>query len=263
MSRHLTSLLECFGITRAMRTIALVGGGGKTSLMYALAHELARRGSRVVTTTTTKIFPPTNQESPCLVLLNDNSALEGLADKLTLHRHVTVAQGFARSAGKLEGVSEETVRTILKSAEHVLVEADGAAGRPIKVPESWEPVIPSITDLVIPVVGLDCLGKPASRDWVFRLDRFLALTGLPAEATIEPAAVVKVISHARGGLKGVSCKAAVTPFLNKRDVLGESDVVDRIAYGIFQETLKIRRLVAGQLKERPQIRVFLPSCPFP
>jgi len=263
MSRHDTSLLECFGIPLAVRTVALVGGGGKTSLMYALARELAQRGTRVVTTTTTKIFPPREEDSPCLVLLEDDPELQRFPAKLIQHGHVTVARAIGQASGKLEGVSEDTLRAILESAECVLVEADGAAGRPIKAPEPWEPVIPSNTDLVIPVVGLDCLGEPASRQWVFRLERFLAITDLPGGAAIEPEAVVAMITHAQGGLKGVSDTAAVVPFLNKLDLLDEADAVDRIAYGIFQETLRIKRVVAGRLKGGIFARAFLPSCPLP
>ena len=37
----------------ATETIAFVGAGGKTTLMFRLAAELAARGSTVVTTTTT------------------------------------------------------------------------------------------------------------------------------------------------------------------------------------------------------------------
>ena len=35
--------------------IALVGGGGKSTLMFALGNELAERGDRVILTTTTKM----------------------------------------------------------------------------------------------------------------------------------------------------------------------------------------------------------------
>ena len=38
--------------------ISLVGAGGKTSLMFKLAHELSKTGEPVLTTTTTKIFEP-------------------------------------------------------------------------------------------------------------------------------------------------------------------------------------------------------------
>ena len=38
--------------------ISLVGAGGKTSLMFRLAHELSLTGDSVLTTTTTKIYVP-------------------------------------------------------------------------------------------------------------------------------------------------------------------------------------------------------------
>ena len=41
--------------------IALVGAGGKSSLMEALARDYEAEGARVVLTTTTKIRPPTER----------------------------------------------------------------------------------------------------------------------------------------------------------------------------------------------------------
>jgi probable selenium-dependent hydroxylase accessory protein YqeC len=247
---HTPSLLECFGITAATRTIALVGAGGKTSLMYALAREIARGGRRVVTTTTTKIFLPTAEESPCLLLLGDDPDLHGLPEKLSRHIHVTVANAVNSSTGKLGGVSDETVRFLSGTADCLLVEADGAAGHPIKAPEQWEPVIPTCADMVIPVVGLDSLGKPAVESWVFRLDRFLAITGLREGAAIDVEALVVAVTHAQGGLKGVGSQTMATPFLNKLDVLDRTETGERIARAIFQKTPTIRRVVAGQLKGR-------------
>lgn len=39
------------------RVTALVGAGGKTTLMYALAASTVAAGEKVICTTTTKIFP--------------------------------------------------------------------------------------------------------------------------------------------------------------------------------------------------------------
>ena len=55
------------------RLIALVGGGGKTSTLYALAREAVDRGRGVVVTTTTHIMP-----HPRLPLTDDPAALPGL-----------------------------------------------------------------------------------------------------------------------------------------------------------------------------------------
>ena len=44
--------------TERHRVIALTGGGGKTSVMFRLADELADMGKTVIVTTTTHIFNP-------------------------------------------------------------------------------------------------------------------------------------------------------------------------------------------------------------
>ncbi len=47
--------------------IAITGAGGKTTTMYTLADELAQRGKRVITTTTTQIFYPEPDETSLLL----------------------------------------------------------------------------------------------------------------------------------------------------------------------------------------------------
>jgi len=48
--------------------ISLVGAGGKTTTMYTLASELAGKGMRVVTTTTTNIYFPGQGETDTLIV---------------------------------------------------------------------------------------------------------------------------------------------------------------------------------------------------
>ena len=55
MEHH--SAIKAFGLEHA-RAIAIVGGGGKSSLMAALGKEYHRRGETVIMTTTTHIRPP-------------------------------------------------------------------------------------------------------------------------------------------------------------------------------------------------------------
>ena len=60
------SLIEALALG-SRELISLVGAGGKTTLMFALAEELRILNRRVVTTTTTKIVPPAPEESPRLL----------------------------------------------------------------------------------------------------------------------------------------------------------------------------------------------------
>lgn len=250
------TLTEAFALSLDVRTITLVGGGGKTSLMFALARELVARGKTVVTTTTTKIFTPSAEESPFLQLIDDDPALRALPQILEQYRHVTVGQRVDGATGKLEAVSQETLNLCLSNAEHVIVEADGCAGRPIKAPEEWEPVIPAQTDLLIPVVGLDCLEKPASAASVFRLHRFLAVTGLHEGDAITQEAVATVITHSQGITKGADPAVRCVPFLNKLDTLHQVDLVGSVARSVFGKQPSIRTVVAGQLKPEIWLMVF-------
>ena len=51
------SAIKAFGLEHA-RAIAIVGGGGKSSLMAVLGEEFRHRGETAVMTTTTHIRPP-------------------------------------------------------------------------------------------------------------------------------------------------------------------------------------------------------------
>ena len=90
--------------------VSLVGGGGKTSLMFKLAHELASAGQTVLTTTTTKILEPSQDQSSCLILAGSvPSLLERADDMLIKHLHLTAAAAKLPESGKLCGFRPETI----------------------------------------------------------------------------------------------------------------------------------------------------------
>jgi probable selenium-dependent hydroxylase accessory protein YqeC len=244
------TLLSHFGINSDVRVIAIVGAGGKTSLMYALARKILARNETVISTTSAKIAPPTPDQSPKLLLFEDDPDLKELPERLARLRHVTVGRAIIPPYGKLDGIPEKTIAKLLDTADKVIVEADGAARLPIKAPEDWEPIIPSFANLVIPVVGLDCVGKPASEDWVFRIEKFLAVTGLRRGEIISPESVAKLLSSSDGALKGVGADASVTPFLNKLDLLVDRSAVGAIIRNISEMTDRIHRVVVGKLRNK-------------
>lgn len=247
-------LLKAFEIPKRYRIVSLTGAGGKTTLMLALAQEAVAAGLTVVTTTTTKIFPPEPHQSPKLLLTRDGLTVSYLADQLKEKRHVTVGHAMLDS-GKIEGIPTQIVRLCADTADLVIVEADGAAHKPVKAPESWEPVIVPFTDLVVPVVGLDCLGKPATQEWVFRLERFLEVTGLGAGDEITPESLGVLSAHPEGGCKAVLPSAGVIPFLNKAELVRSQTYLDRIASAVCSSSHGcITHLIAGSLKPVISVR---------
>jgi probable selenium-dependent hydroxylase accessory protein YqeC len=253
------TLVECFDIGPQVRSIALVGAGGKTSLLYALARELTSRREKIVTTTTTKILPPLSDQSPHLILLSEDPELLTLPQSLARLGHVTVGKAISESTGKMEGAGDDAIMRCLNHAQRVIIEADGAAGRPIKAPEAWEPVIPDFVQLVIPVVGLDCLGKPASERWVFRLERFLAVTGLMEGQPIGTQSIAAMLKHPAGGLKGIPSEATVVPFLNKADLLPSQAGLTSLLNDLASP--RIRRVVVGKLKGGVQVDSYSLTAP--
>ena len=139
------------------RIVSIVGAGGKTTLMYALAGEYARRGLRVGAGTTTHILRPAADGRVAVVCDGDPGALErALADG-----RIAVAGTPARGApGKLAAPAPETLAWLAAHTDALFLEADGSRRLPVKFPNSTEPVIPDGTGRVIAVAGLSALGRP-------------------------------------------------------------------------------------------------------
>ena len=151
---------------------AIIGGGGKTTLLYRLARELEGRGS-VIVTTSTHIFKPT--DLPFALTAGKVSGI--------------LCVGMPCENGKLSA-PQQSFRELTALADYVLVEADGSAGRPLKAHASHEPVIPREENQVICVVGASGLNRPAAVK-VHRPERFMALSG---SDTAAPEAVAAVLN---------------------------------------------------------------------
>src|SRR5215471_11165489 len=89
--------------------ISIIGAGGKTTTMYTLANELVQRGNRVITTTTTQIFFPKQDETDALIFATETSTLLKEIDAAwQRHKHITVS-GVAIREDKLGGLQPEQI----------------------------------------------------------------------------------------------------------------------------------------------------------
>ncbi len=200
--------------------VALVGGGGKTTLMFRLADELVVDGLKVVTTMTTKIFVEQMSRAPArLVLQGEGALLSQLPGLLAEHGHVLLAGGTIVEQEKVQGLGCALIDRIAAhpSVDVIVIEADGARCLPFKAPAAHEPVIPAATSVVVPIVGLDVIGHPLTAEFVHRPERVAALTGASLGDPVTPAMVAAVLAHPLGGAKGTAA-ARLVPFINKSDV---------------------------------------------
>jgi len=249
------SLIEALGI-EAGEVISLVGAGGKTTLMFRLAKELSLRGKKVVTTTTTKILEPTPGETNVLFVDSDEERINDFVrGHLGQYRHITIARERLESE-KLKGVSASLVDELCHSQEidAVIIEADGAAGRPVKAPREHEPVIPTSTTLVVAILGVDGLEMRLSEKDVFQVERVSKITGIPMGERLTDEAMAMLVTHPEGIFKGTPSSSRVIAFLNKVDIPNGVAKARTVAHKILNKKHKqIERIVLGQLKSEPPV----------
>lgn len=166
----------CPGVT------AVIGGGGKTTLLRTLGEELARTRS-VLLCTTTKIFP-----FPGLPCARDGAELERLRREFRL----LCAGRELPGTGKLTA-PDVPMEQLAERFDYVLVEADGAARRPLKAHAPHEPVIPAAANRVVCVVGASGFGRPISQA-AHRPELYAALAGVEAEAPATPETEAAVLT---------------------------------------------------------------------
>ena len=160
---------------------AVIGGGGKTTLLRTLGEELAGRHT-VLLCTTTKILP-----FPDLPCARTTAELDQLRRSHRLLCAGTDVPGTGKPA------APETPMALLAARfDYVLVEADGAARRPLKAHAPHEPVIPPEAVQTICVVGASGFGQPIS-EAAHRPERYARLAGVPETAEAAPVTEAAVL----------------------------------------------------------------------
>jgi probable selenium-dependent hydroxylase accessory protein YqeC len=219
--------------------VSLVGAGGKTTTLYTLAHELARQGWRVVTTTTTQIFTPTSDETEKLIVEAEPSILlDGVRAALWQHRHVTIA-GSMNERGKLMSVPPDVPALLLRqgAVDAVIIEADGARHRMIKAPADYEPVIPPETNVALLLMSAEAINQPLSEEIAHRPERIAEVTGVNVGDTMTPGVIARLVMSERGALKGIP-EIAKAYLLVTHATLGRREAVLELA-GLVRESGRI------------------------
>lgn len=217
-------LLRLFGLDGG-GVVAVAGAGGKTTLVYGLAVQARAAGLRVLVTTTTHMGTlPEEVTGP--VFVEADGGLDGLRKALAGQGRATLL-GRRLRPDKLEGVSPARVDELAADADLVLVEADGARGRSLKVPAEHEPVVPSSTTMLLVLAALDALGAPLDEDSVHRLDRVAAVAG--GASVVGEDTIAACLLHPAGYPARAPQGARLAAFLNKTEDEARQAAAARIA----------------------------------
>ena len=123
--------------------VSLIGGGGKTTLLYALSAYCTAKGWRVLTATTTHIRKPVNVP---WIAVNEEEK--------------TAWENAGKERDRLWQQGTYVVAEWISDADITFLEADGAKCLPCKFPAAHEPVILPQSDIVLAVAGLSALYRP-------------------------------------------------------------------------------------------------------
>lgn len=206
--------------------------------MHLWAKKFHAQGISVVTSTTTKLY---NKLQPDFHFAQPKDLIEAhaLLDTQDCQDFIPTLTGPLQPAtGKLSGLPPDWIDDLSRSYPDTvfLVEGDGSAGRSLKGHLSYEPVIPASTSLLLPIIGLDVLGKLLNDDNVHRSKVFAAITGIQPGSSIEPDALVSILLHKDGYLRQLAKNIVVLPFLNKAETLHSCKTGFKIAQQLLESS---------------------------
>ena len=185
--------------------VSLVGGGGKTTVLFALGSQLA---GTVVLTTTTKMGRDRVGGHAPLVGPTDEELLSDLAD-----RRVALAWRTL-SDRKALGVETRVCDRWFGLVDHVVVEADGSRRMPFKAPLEYEPVVPSRTTTLVACVGAAALGGVISEQCQ-RPERVAAIAGCSPIDSLTPQRLAAVLVSDQGSRKDCPPSARFAVVVNQ------------------------------------------------
>ncbi|MBW1668290.1 MAG: putative selenium-dependent hydroxylase accessory protein YqeC [Deltaproteobacteria bacterium] len=250
MEKSHRTLVQALGLG-PREHVALVGGGGKTTLLFTLAEELKQAGRHLVTSCTTKLWHREACTAPTVLFTEKDPAWRAkIKEVFKTGGYVFLARDLLQT-GKVKGISPSLADELFQDTaiDYLILEADGAAGHPVKAPSEHEPVIPGSATKVIAMLGVEALGRRLEPSMAFRIDLVSKLTGVPPGERLVPPAVVRLFLNHEGLFKGSPDGAHRIVFLNKLDLLKEKGIAKELASVILEKGQgKIERVVMGSVE---------------
>ena len=194
---------------------AIIGSGGKSTLLKTLGLELMRAGGRVLLCTTAHMFPVAGVPWD-----GSNRRLD--------------AAPWKPGALHVPGCTCEACADMNRGS---VCQAGGSKRLPLKAHAAWEPVIPAATANVVWLVGASGLGKPVA-EVVHRPELFCERCGCEPTDAATPEHVAMVLNAELQMLNLNNARI----MLNQFDTLADPTMADR-----FEAALG-RSVVATSLK---------------
>ncbi|MCD8036337.1 MAG: putative selenium-dependent hydroxylase accessory protein YqeC [Clostridiales bacterium] len=218
-------MTDILNIKRGLTSIA--GSGGKTTLMYALAAELSKKG-RVIVCTTTKIYRPENIIT--LESLQKEEIKNIFADNNIL------CAGKDCGEGKITA-PDMPFSKLLEAADYVICEADGSKGLPLKAHAEYEPVIPAESAETIGVLSISGVNKRIA-NVCHRPEIFAKLAGLDINDIAAPKDIAEVIKK-----EGLFDRFIINQVKTKEQLSMAEEIAKELGIPVFAGEIRKGRLI--------------------
>ena len=115
-----------------------------------------------------------------------------------------------------------------RALDFLIVEADGAHGRPLKAPADHEPVIPSLSTTVVIAIGVDAVGMRLD-EASHRVERATAFSGLAPDHLLTATDCAAILVHPSGALRTAPEAARVLVAITKVSSPDQQKAAEEIA----------------------------------
>lgn len=231
--------LEHFGFKWGS-VVNFVGGGGKSTLICVLLEESIASSSAIYTTTT-RMHPPHPNDGLVVITSDSSESLKLLAESASksavTRKWKLVLTGGEIKPNLLRGVGADFARRLdYGYFSAIYNEADGARSVSIKYPRDGEPVLMEGSEYLVPVLGMDAIGKPMGPGVVFRWEIAAAKLGLVEGEPVTPQTAAGILMHPTGVCRDWKPGMQIIPYLNKVDDEEHEAAAVELADALFQNT---------------------------
>lgn len=231
-------------------TVAFVGAGGKTTAIFQAAKQLA---GTVLISTTTHFGKEQASLADMHMVIEPEEEFLGVNGE---NKKVVLITGRLTQDDRWRSLTQDQLDQLRRFAKennyHLLIEADGARGRPIKAPAAHEPAIPTWAEHVVVVVGLSAINKYLLPQYVHRPDEFALCSGIESGAEITADGISKMLIAPDGGLKNIPENATRIVLLNQADDTYTQSIGGLIARSVLP---LFPRILVASLREVEQFQV--------
>lgn len=228
------------------KTAAVIGAGGKTSLLDILGRELSGFNLHVLVTSLTKSEIDDSKQ----IFTFEDFRWEGLSRLFRANNPLYMMKSLGEG-GKYIGYNSSELIPMLPECGVCLIEGDGARKLSLKAHTEDDPIVPDFADKLIIIAGADVVNTRLSDGLVHRPELFGERWGISGDSILNADLISEVLVSENGYQQKNTAGIATTYFINKADNFPVQ--AEELAGVVYEKTG--RPVYYGSLTERFYRRV--------